>query len=174
MDYSPAPSAPELPAELQSKSASHLNTLLAKPKALHGLLLTQTPPPPPPPATPTPVVLLETLSALPELRNTAAQALKTVSQLESEFSALELQMYKSLQPYYSLSPLFQHALEESDTLCETLSQSFIAHSHSDDDKDDEVARFVNEYRAERKKFYWRKEVLERWNENRIGNKQQQF
>ena len=181
---------PELPADLVSKPAHVLEDFLTRPKAIHGLIhilspeiqakhaeqlqvtaaITQTRAP----------ALEDRLAReLPPLREAAAQALASAKSREAEWASVETDMYKALQRFSmpALQARMDMAVAEAEQICDGLGSSFLEAPHGSaasgataslQADDAEVAAFVKQYRRERKTYYMRKEIQERWKEERVG------
>jgi hypothetical protein len=183
-------SVPELPADLASKPAHVLEDFLTRPKAIHGLIHTLSPEIQAKHAvqlqatatitqTRGPALVDRLNRELPPLREAAAQALASAKSREAEWASVETDMYKALQRFSmpALQARMDMAVAEAEQICDGLGSSFLEAPHGSATSgstanvqadDAEVAAFVKQYRRERKTYYMRKEIQERWKEERVG------
>lgn len=98
-------------------------------------------------------------------------------------------MYKALQPFTmeAFHSRMSRAVGEADQVSELLADSFLEHkpmpsvsstervgsSGSDDNEpsapgSDDVNEFIKSYRKERKAYHMRREIVERWKEERVS------
>ncbi|KAF5098232.1 hypothetical protein D0Z00_002112 [Geotrichum galactomycetum] len=187
---------PEVPADLASKPAHVLEDFLTRPKAIHGLIHTLSPEIEAKHAaqlqatgaitqTRAPALLARIDHELPPLRDAAAQALAAAKLREAEWVTVETDMYKALQRFSlpALQARMDMAVAEAEQICDGLGSSFLEAPHGAASTsssssggakanlqadDAEVAAFVKQYRRERKTYYMRKEIQERWKEERVG------
>lgn len=127
-------------------------------------------------------------------RETAIQALCRAKDVEQKWVAVESQMYKSLQPFTTeaFKSRMSRAVGEAEQLSESLADSFLDTlqrnsnvntvnykdlqlDHNKHDNDiiedisiDDVNVFIKNYRNERKTYHMRKEVMERWKDDRVS------
>lgn len=122
-------------------------------------------------------------------RERAQAALHAAQAVEQEWLRVEAGMYKALQPYTmeSLHARMVRAVTEAEQLSESLADSFLqtgapgsgGSNGGDDGADgneggngasagDDISDFIRNYRKERKTYHMRKEILERWREERVA------
>lgn len=181
---------PDIPADLTSKPAHVLEDFLTRPKAIHGLIHTLSPDIQAKhesqlqaavsiTQTRVPGLLDRVERELPPLREAAAQALASAKRREAEWVTVETDMYKALQRFSmpALQARMDIAVAEAEQVCDGLGSSFLEASNGPavgsatancQADDSEVAAFVKQYRRERKTYYMRKEIQERWKEERVG------
>lgn len=133
-------------------------------------------------------------TVLPPRRDLAARTLASAQAVERDWLAVEADMYKALQPYTmeSLHARMARAVTEAEQVSESLADSFL-HSQpggsnsaqggsatsadgesgnggneETNNNGDDVVEFIKNYRKERKTYHMRREILERWREERVA------
>ncbi|GMF10890.1 unnamed protein product [[Candida] boidinii] len=101
--------------------------------------------------------------------------------LLDEWNKLQVTMYDTARLFQKegILSILQHLTSESDANCTRIAEEFVNHQYSDDPQrhildtdsssdEPRIKEFLKSYRKERKQYYMRHEILDRFKEDRIG------
>lgn len=119
-------------------------------------------------------------NVLSEIQPLNASLSKNRSLLD-EWNKLQVTMYDTARLFQKegILNILQHLTSESDANCTKISEEFVNHRYSDDPQrhildtdsnsdEPRIKEFLKSYRKERKQYYMRHEILDRFKEDRIG------
>ncbi|OWB77201.1 hypothetical protein B5S32_g1362 [[Candida] boidinii] len=119
-------------------------------------------------------------NVLSEIQPLNASLSKNRSLLD-EWNKLQVTMYDTARLFQKegILNILQHLTSESDANCTKISEEFVNHQYSDDPQrhildtdsssdEPRIKEFLKSYRKERKQYYMRHEILDRFKEDRIG------